>query len=585
MAKQFTLFFINAKRAFFLVLFLFSLISLIVFHGKDMRWNPIIQAEGLGYYSYLPATFIYQDFSWKFGESLGAQYYDRDIRYDFVNEINGRNLNKYYPGEALLLLPFFLLAHLFAILGLSSADGYSIVYQYGVGIGSIFYSLTGLYYTYKTLLGLNVKEIPAFLSITSIYLGTNLYYNTVCVPSQSHVYSFAAIAASCYYFMFFLRGKVHILRSFVLAVLLLSIAIIIRPVAALAVLVIPAFSPSFNALFTRINQLIKQPRFLIYSTIAFCIPVLLLMSIWYIQSGDWVVYAYKGEHFYFSQPNIFNILFSFRKGWITYHPLVLISFLGLVFLLLNRNYFSFSFHIIFWGASIYLFSCWWTWTYSVPFGQRVFIDYYSLLGVLLGYFLNYQPRRWFIMNSMLILLLSLFNIYRSWQYHNGIIPWEYATSKEYFSSINKTSPQAHYLVNESRILNRERIIWVENNSTDSTYGNNRFTMKISDSFRSGIIHFRVHASVTNLSDQVDYVAVIRILKEEEELEIKENYLHRFLKPGKPVSLQLGWDLREKPESATRIEFYFHTPENAKALQIQSLNAELLLENPEPEFIP
>jgi len=51
-------------------------------------------------------------------------------------------------------------------------------------------------------------------------------------------------------------------------------------------------------------------------------------------------------------------------------------------------------------------------------------------------------------------ILSIFNIWRTWQYHEGIIPWEYCSKDLYVSSIFQTHRQQRYLVNEARIRQR-----------------------------------------------------------------------------------------------------------------------------------
>src|SRR5678815_2615723 len=76
------------------------------------RWNsPPIRSDGVGHYLYLPAALIDHDLT-----------LEKTVRRDFggqrpeaagVNRAEtGRMLIKYPVGEAILLLPFFAVAHL-----------------------------------------------------------------------------------------------------------------------------------------------------------------------------------------------------------------------------------------------------------------------------------------------------------------------------------------------------------------------------------------------------------------------------------------------------------------------------------------
>ena len=47
---------------------------------------------------------------------------------------------------------------------------------------------------------------------------------------------------------------------------------------------------------------------------------------WKWVTGDWFFNSYVGEQFYFNQPRIIEFLFSYRKGWLIYTPIFILSF-------------------------------------------------------------------------------------------------------------------------------------------------------------------------------------------------------------------------------------------------------------------
>src|SRR5689334_22308866 len=66
--------------------------------NKD-HFNDAIRSDGIGYYSYLPALFIYHDATYHFCDTLWQTKYPNLISTGgsaFCNEIEGRKVNKYF---------------------------------------------------------------------------------------------------------------------------------------------------------------------------------------------------------------------------------------------------------------------------------------------------------------------------------------------------------------------------------------------------------------------------------------------------------------------------------------------------------
>ena len=64
-------------------------------------------------------------------------------------------------------------------------------------------------------------------------------------------------------------------------------------------------------------------------------PIVLQMLYWHALTDSFVVYSYSnnhGEGLNLSSPFIFEVLFSYRKGWVLYTPLTIFGIIGFYFL-------------------------------------------------------------------------------------------------------------------------------------------------------------------------------------------------------------------------------------------------------------
>src|SRR5207244_9695326 len=118
---------------------------------------------------------------------------------------------------------------------------------------------------------------------------------------------------------------------------------------------------------------------------AFIIGVFVFVQtlFWKLQTENWIVWSYTGEGFYFTRPAIFNVLFSYDKGWFVYTPLVALAMFGFFPLWkMNRGAaISIALTLI---AAVYFTAAWWCWDYANSFGMRPLIDFYALVAVLIA---------------------------------------------------------------------------------------------------------------------------------------------------------------------------------------------------------
>jgi len=400
--------------------------------GKE-RWKTILEFDSFGYYVYLPAVFIYQDLHFGFIETIVQKYHHNQVtnKFEFRQAVNGKSLNKYYCGTALAQLPFFGLAHFLSGAFHLEKDGYAKIYLVFINLAAIFYLMLGLFYLRRLLLILNLPEWKLAFLMTATVFGTPLFYYTVIEPGMSHVYSFAFVTMFLYYSrQFFLSPKN---RYVLILALLLGLITLIRPVNALAILLVFFTAGSFENLKRGFYFLLSRPGILLSGLAIFLLLITQQLLIYKISTGQWWVYSYGNEGFHFLNPHFIDILFSYRKGLFLYTPLFFISLAGAYFLWFKSRYQFFSL-ISFLFFLTYILSSWWSWWYGGSFSGRPFLEFSALFIFLLALALK-ELRNPVLAKSYLALIvfLTLVCQFQTYQYRKGYIHYEEMTKDQYWN--------------------------------------------------------------------------------------------------------------------------------------------------------
>ena len=395
-------------------------VSLRIFDRDGDGWKQIITSDGRGYYAYLPALLTDGDLTYEKVVRRESQLL-KDPGYEpgYLVKVGDRRVNKYFAGEALLLLPFFLTGWFFSWLSGMPADGYGFPFQIFVGLGSLFYLIPGLWFLAKIFKELNVRRDLSALLLVFLLFGTNFFYYSLWQPTMSHLYSFFAVNG---FVLSLLRGlRKWDLRQSLITGFFLAVLLLIRPTHLLLLLVVP-FLAGTPGQFVDFMKTLKQEK---RATLAGFLLLLMLTAIqpllWYLQTGHFFIWPYRNEGFRFGQPEIINMLFSYRKGLFVYTPIILLTWicaLGLWF----TNRFRWLTMVIFLAATTYVTASWWNWYYGDGFGMRPLIDYYGLFFLLPALTLNRLPSR--ILSPLLLTIflpLAALNLFQTWQYTHWMI--------------------------------------------------------------------------------------------------------------------------------------------------------------------
>jgi hypothetical protein len=221
---------------------------------------------------------------------------------------------------------------------------------------------------------------------------------------------------------------------------------LVRPINIILLLALPFFSSyfqnkeqNFNVFIEGLRGFLVNRRFLLAILTAFVI-LLPQLLFWKAQSGSWLHYSYNDEGFFFSNPSIIKGLFSFRKGWLIYAPVMLFSLIGLGFFFRKNRWLGTGISLTF-LIFIYLTFSWWCWWYGGGFGARTMIDIYPFMafGLAAAIAFIYQQKAWLKAGffGLLFFFIGL-NMFQTYQYKLSLLHWDSMTFKAYKGIFLKT---------------------------------------------------------------------------------------------------------------------------------------------------
>lgn len=337
--------------------------------SKPFHYSSQIMSDKAGYYVYLPALFLYEFNSSKFPSKV-----DSLTGNGFYLDPNNNKIQSKYPvGVAVLLSPFFMVAHSYAIVSNNKTDGFSMPYQNAIDFASVFYVLLGLYFLNQFLLNFSNQRLVTF-SLISLFLGSNLYYYTIFEGGYSHVYTFFLF--SCWLFLLKKFEKSKDLKYWFLIIAFASLIILVRQINVIFILLSIGLFSSTKDLFTH-----KRTKdWLIGIGIFLCILSPQIIYNLYLTQTPFT-YSYQNEGFiYWLNPKWIEVMFGFENGWITTNPIIILSIVGLYFLYKNDKKLGILTLLIL-VSCIYIYASWWAYKLGCSFGHRGFVDIYPFLSI------------------------------------------------------------------------------------------------------------------------------------------------------------------------------------------------------------
>lgn len=412
--------------------------------------NPhrIIDSDVSNYYAYLPLTFIFDQLDYKFDEESFP------IVKDYVYGVpvgNGNSINPYTMGLAIAYSPFFFAVHLPLKWMDYPTTGFSQPYRISIILACMFYFMTALFLLKKILLKIFDDRVTA-LTLTALVLATNLIYYVTYEPGMPHAFNFAFNVG-----FLFLTIKWHekpgILNSIGIG-LLIGMISLIRPTDVIIALVFIFWKvTSLSAIKSNIVLFLKNWYF-IFVILFFAFLVWVpQMLYWKHFTGQYLYNPYQdsGFRFFFNNPQIFISLFSYRKGWLLYTPVMLLLIPG--FIVLYRKYREYFWPvIIFFLVNLWIISSWCLPWYGGSYGQRAYVASYSILAIPLAAVFSalFSKRKTlgFIAGIIVAGIFVIHNLFQLRQYYHGAIHYVSMTKEAYWDSFmhKHPSPRLKYLL-------------------------------------------------------------------------------------------------------------------------------------------
>jgi len=389
-----------------------------------------------GYYWYLPAIFIYKDVKKQAYKDEVIKKYQptgNDFQQAFKHE-SGNYVMKYSAGMALMYLPFFTTAHLLAEPLGFQADGFSPPYQFAIQAGGLLVALLGLWYFRKFLL-LFFSDTVTAICLLLLVFGSNFLNYGAIDSGMSHTWLFTiylGILFATYHFYRAPGWKLAVSLGF-----LCGLATLTRPTDVISAL-IPCLwgleNLSMSALRKQFSFLAKHRKYILISFICAAIVFSIQLFYWKYSSGHWIVYSYQNQGFTWLHPHLKKYLIGAHNGWLSYSPVMIFSFLGLIPFLKNGKHRVAV--IAFILLDLYIVASWEYYWY----GGRFMIQAYPILFLPLASFIEWmlKSRVNKIIFVPILLLFVYVGLWTTVQYHYGnLYDWEMSNRKYYLATIGR----------------------------------------------------------------------------------------------------------------------------------------------------
>ncbi len=413
-----------------------SIVSLVLIWTRieysELRgWSPmkVTQWDALGYYEYLPATFIYHDIKRQdWVEHIDSAYHliGTGGLYQLMDLENGNRATKYLCGVAIIQLPFFFIGHWSAAALGYPQDGFSPPYQWAIAFSPLFYCILALFLLRRVLLGY-FSDITTAITLVLLVLATNAIQYISVDNAQTHGYLFALYAL-----ILWATIKWHELPRLRYAALIggtIGLATITRPTEGI-ILFIPLLWNTHTRADAKAKWALVRAHRMQFVWIAIAAFVMMLPQLiyWKIVTGSWVFDV--GSKWDFLDPH-WRVLVGWEKGWFIYTPITVFLIVGLF---LTRGQPWWKCVLTFTLLNIWIVIAWHDWRYGGSYSARALVQSYPVLALPFGALIErVLATRWRIPFLSVCAYLLFVNLFQIRQYNNGIIKYDGMTRKEYWS--------------------------------------------------------------------------------------------------------------------------------------------------------
>ncbi|MDB9932615.1 MAG: hypothetical protein P8N07_01465 [Flavobacteriales bacterium] len=397
---------------------------------KETSWDV------LGYYLPLPATFIYED------ALLENPTWIKDINeekqltgtlYQISTNDEGEPIYFFLLGMAILYLPFFLIGHGAAYITGFPPDGFSLPYQYAMVFGAMVYTIIGLIYLRKILNHYLPDKITAAVILIVVFATNYSHHLTLKnLETVNVLFMFVCLIIwnTIRWHQDFKIKNLIAIGSFI------TLMAMVKPSEIMIVFVPLLWGVFSKKTFYEKLNIIKQYRVQFVVAIVCCLLLALpQMTYWFVRTGHLFYDSYKnpGVGLDVFSPYLIQSLFSYKKGWLIYTPVMILAVVGLFHLWINLKTERLAL-LVYFLIAFYIIISWTEWWYGAGFSNRPLITVYPILAIAMGFLLlKISKSKFWIKTSVVVFVFvaMFFNQFQWWQLRAGILE-PYRTTKEYY---------------------------------------------------------------------------------------------------------------------------------------------------------
>ena len=431
-----------------LLLLVIGTVGYFSINNYNNQIGGVAELDGYYYYIYLRSLQVDGDLD------FANEYEKWGNQFGFGKSPTGRHRNIFGIGPAVMWLPFFLISHLLAIIGVKlgyplSLDGMSRLHQVGTFYGSMVYAWLAVVLCYGIACRTFGKEHALWPALGAALAGPLPCY-AITLASYSH--AMAAMATSLLVWLWIRWRDQWTPRRWVVWGAVTGMMLLIRP-ACLPFVLLPLLEGA-RALWPGLRRLdwIGALRALA-SPVAGAVASLLVFSpqlvVWNHLFGTFLTVP-QGEGFMvWSESAWYSTLFSPRNGLFTMAPLMVLAFLGLLAVVWRKAVFAVPLILVFGGYAVIngMAHDWWGWGFSARrFTSCLPLLTFGLAAALAGVrgLLQRRPGRSIAWITALVIVGAIvFNL-----------QWFQDYVKRFMTWTNLRSSQALYMTVIHSLMNR-----------------------------------------------------------------------------------------------------------------------------------
>ena len=394
------------------------------------RVDTPVRSDAFSYYVYLPSLVLFHDPSLQAvaDDCCGGAF----PAWTAINRVPSTRwwLNAHPVGEAVLIAPFFLVAHALTRWSNLSPAGFSLYYVHAAGLAGLCYAMAGLWFLQR-LLRRHFTRGVALATLVVLLTGTSLFHYATYDSAWSHAFSFALCAALLERLDWKGERTIDALTIGALS----GLIVLVRHTNVILPL---CFVPATVAARADVDRAARV-RFLLLASIA---GLLLAFPQWLLYraaSGHWLMNPYGDRGFTFASPYLAGVLFSAQKGLFFYAPVLLVAVAGFARLPPSLRFWRWP-SLLALGLVAWVVASWWDWQFGASFGHRAFVDVYPIfaLGLASAFARLALTRRRTALAATCVGALCALSIFQMLQYWHGVLPASDLTWQGYRDVFLKT---------------------------------------------------------------------------------------------------------------------------------------------------